>query len=361
MHRGGPVRLVMVWQCGLWLIGFSMDLGISALHSGSGSPCVWPESPFNCWQQQIEDMKSASHRPLNREPNPPTSQERLALALATARIGTWELDLTDPNALLLSPEFRKILHLTEAELDPSIRVFLNRVHPLDRFGVIRKIIRAIRLGLDPELEFRVEAPGRGTGWLLCRGRLYRDEDGRPLRLVGVGIDVTEQKFTELEILRRNSQLEKRIAERTTQLEATNRELEAFCYSVSHDLRAPLRSIRGFNEVLLERYASSLDIRGQEFLRRACQASYYMDELIESLLKLSRVGRAELLPRTVDLSALATGVAAELSAADPSHNANFLIAPQSEGDWRRRVAQGDAPRKPVTQRMEVQFEKNARPH
>src|SRR4029077_9653463 len=100
MHRGGPVRLVMCWQCGLWLIGLGMDLGISALRSRSGSPCVWPESPFNCWQQQIEDMKSASHRTLDREPNPSTSQERLALALAAGRIGAWELDLTDPNALL---------------------------------------------------------------------------------------------------------------------------------------------------------------------------------------------------------------------------------------------------------------------
>lgn len=280
-------------------------------------------------------MKSASHRLLNPDPDPATSQERLALALAAGRIGTWELDLTGPNALLLSPEFRTILDLPDAELDRSIRVFLNRVPPLDRFGVIRKVIRAIRLGLDPELELRFEAPGRGTGWLLCRGRLYRDEDGRPLRLLGVGIDITEQKFAEIELLQLNAQLGKRIAERTAQLEATNRELETFCYSVSHDLRAPLRSIRGFNEVLLERHASSLDARGQEFLRRACQASYHMDELIESLLKLSRIGRAELFPRTVDLSALATGVAAELSAADPSHNPNVLIAPdlKATGDER----------------------------
>jgi light-regulated signal transduction histidine kinase (bacteriophytochrome) len=105
--------------------------------------------------------------------------------------------------------------------------------------------------------------------------------------------------------------------------------------VSHDLRAPLRSIRGFNEVLVQRYASSLDARGQEFLRRACQASYQMDERIESLLKLSRVGRAELLPRTVELSEIATAVAAELSAADPSRNASFKIDPglKATGDER----------------------------
>jgi signal transduction histidine kinase len=280
-------------------------------------------------------MKAASHRPLNREPGPSASQEPLALALDAGRIGTWELSLVDPNPLLLSPEFRKMLDLSETEFDQSIQAFLKRVHPLDRFGVIRKVTRSIRLRLDPELEFRFEVPGRGSGWILCRGRLYCDEDGQPSRLVGVGIDITNNKVAQLEIVRLNSQLEKRITERTLQLEATTRELETFCYSVSHDLRAPLRSIRGFNEVLLERYASSLDARGQEFLRRACQASCSMDELIGGLLKLSRVGRAELLPRTVELSALATGVAAELSAADPSRNASFLIAPglKATGDER----------------------------
>jgi light-regulated signal transduction histidine kinase (bacteriophytochrome) len=141
----------------------------------------------------------------------------------------------------------------------------------------------------------------------------------------VGIDISAQKRAELEILRLNSELERRIAERTAQLQAANNELEAFCFSVSHDLRAPLRSVRGFNEVLLERYASTLDARGQEFLRRACEPSQYMDDLIDNLLKLSRVGRNELVHRPVHLSELAKAIAGELQQSDPSRAVHFKIS------------------------------------
>src|SRR5947208_473783 len=118
-----------------------MDLGISALRSGPRSPCLWLESPLNCCQKQIEEMNSASHRPLNREPNPSGSQERLAVAVGAGRVGTWELGLVEPHPLLLSPEFRTILRLSENESDYSIQAFLNRVPSRERFGVIRKIIR----------------------------------------------------------------------------------------------------------------------------------------------------------------------------------------------------------------------------
>jgi len=145
----------------------------------------------------------------------------------------------------------------------------------------------------------------------------------------------ERIAAEQEILRLNSELENRVRERTAQLEAINKELEAFSYSVSHDLRAPLRSIRGFSEVLLERYAARLDSRGQEFLRRACESSQQMDRLIEDLLKLSRVGRSELQRQRVDLSALAESVATELRQSDPKRRAQFAIAPglEAHGDER----------------------------
>jgi len=115
-------------------------------------------------------------------------------------------------------------------------------------------------------------------------------DQRPAVMV-ISTDITERIRAEKEVERLKQELERRVRERTAQLEATNKELEAFCYSVSHDLRAPLRSIRGFSEVLLERYAGQLDARGQEFLRRACESSGVMDKLIEDLLKLSRLTRA----------------------------------------------------------------------
>jgi light-regulated signal transduction histidine kinase (bacteriophytochrome) len=161
-----------------------------------------------------------------------------------------------------------------------------------------------------------------------------DEHGKPLRLAGVAIDITSQKQAELETAGAKADLERRVSDRTRQLEATNKELEAFCYSVSHDLRAPLRSIRGFMEVLLERQADRIDEQGREFLRRAAESSEHMDRLITELLKLSRAGRCELQQQRVDLTALAAGVAAELVQAEPQRAVNFKIGP-------RLRARGDA--------------------
>ncbi|HTC78737.1 MAG TPA: MASE1 domain-containing protein, partial [Terriglobales bacterium] len=125
---------------------------------------------------------------------------------------------------------------------------------------------------------------------ITRYNLFFDQ--RPAAMM-ISSDISERIRAEKEIDRLNKDLEQRVRDRTQQLEVINKELEAFCYSVSHDLRAPLRSIRGFSEVLLERYAPKLDLRGQEFLRRSCESSQMMDRLIEDLLKLSRVTRAEL--------------------------------------------------------------------
>jgi light-regulated signal transduction histidine kinase (bacteriophytochrome) len=138
-----------------------------------------------------------------------------------------------------------------------------------------------------------------------------------------------------ELQRQNEELEARVRERTAQLEALNKELEAFSYSVSHDLRAPLRSIRGFTEVLLERYASQLDAKGQEFLRRVSDSSQHMDRLIDDLLKLSRVGRAELKRQTIDLSTIASSIVAELQKAEPGRKVDVSIEPglNAHGDER----------------------------
>jgi PAS domain S-box-containing protein len=150
-------------------------------------------------------------------------------------------------------------------------------------------------------------------------------DQQPALMV-ISTDITERLRAEKEVERLTQELERRVRERTSQLEATNKELEAFCYSVSHDLRAPLRSIRGFSEVLLERYSGQLDSRGKEFLHRACESSHVMDQLIEDLLKLSRLTRAEMQRRPVNLTALAQSIASELRLAEPSRDVQFIIAP-----------------------------------
>jgi light-regulated signal transduction histidine kinase (bacteriophytochrome) len=108
------------------------------------------------------------------------------------------------------------------------------------------------------------------------------------------------------------------------LEHKNRELEAFSYSVSHDLRAPLRSINGFSQILLDDYASQLDDNAQHHLRRICAAAERMGHLIDAMLALSRVTRADLRRELVDLSLIATSIAAQLRATQPERSVDFVI-------------------------------------
>ncbi|OYE04158.1 hypothetical protein CDG79_14825 [Nostoc sp. 'Peltigera membranacea cyanobiont' 232] len=139
-------------------------------------------------------------------------------------------------------------------------------------------------------------------------------------------EINERKKAESEILRLNVQLEQRVAERTAQLEATNKEMEAFSYSVSHDLRAPLRSIDGFSQALLEDYADKLDALGQNYLQRVRAATQRMAQLIDDLLNLSRLTRSEMRCEKVDLSALVEAIATELHKTQPERQVEFAIAP-----------------------------------
>jgi len=122
----------------------------------------------------------------------------------------------------------------------------------------------------------------------------------------------------------NAELESRVVERTVQLQAANKELEAFSYSVSHDLRAPLRSLDGFAMVLIEDYGEKLDADGKDALERIRAASQRMGNLIDDLLRLSHVTRAELHLKSMDLSALAHEIADALAADAPERSVQWSI-------------------------------------
>jgi light-regulated signal transduction histidine kinase (bacteriophytochrome) len=115
------------------------------------------------------------------------------------------------------------------------------------------------------------------------------------------LDLTNQKAAEAEILQLNDTLEQRVQKRTNQLEEANQELQAFAYSVSHDLRAPLRGMQGFSQALLEDYGDKIDNQGQEYVRRIVAGASRMEDLIQDLLSYSRLSRAELRLQRLDLS------------------------------------------------------------
>ena len=261
------------------------------------------------------------------------SNEHLRLALAAGEMGTWTRELDGEGRVLLSPELEAIIGLNPGEFPGTEAALFELIHPEDRELVRQALARGIEIKSDYDVEFRFRPRGRPVGWMLGRGRAYYDEAGKPLRQTGVAIDITARKKAELEISRLNAELERRVQERTAQLEAANQELEAFAYSVSHDLRAPLRSIRGFSEVLLESHANQLDAHGQALLRRACESSNRMSRLIDDLLKLSRVGRCELHWQPVSLTALAEGIVAELRKSEPRRAVEVVIGPnlRAEGD------------------------------
>jgi len=135
-------------------------------------------------------------------------------------------------------------------------------------------------------------------------------------------DVTERKRSQLAVENLNRQL----AQRARELEAVNRELEAFAYSVSHDLRAPLRAIDGFSRILQRDFTDTLGAAGREHLQRVRGASQRMGQLIDGLLQLSRTARADLLRTPVSLSLLADAIFAELRQSDPTRTALCLVAP-----------------------------------
>jgi PAS domain S-box-containing protein len=212
------------------------------------------------------------------------------------------------------------------------------VHPDDR-QYVRKL--ATPLVQQPRgvvsAQYRVRHQDGSWRWLLGTATNLLAEPGVHAIVVSHQ-DITERKLAEEaagQIIGAPSmasdqstsrQTEEALRRHAAELEAMNRELEAFSSSVSHDLRTPLTSIMGYNELLLDRYVDRLDDTGRAYLRAVHAASERMAQIIDDMLQLSRAGRAELQTEPVDLSALVGTVAADLRRLEPERRADFVIAP-----------------------------------
>ncbi len=148
-------------------------------------------------------------------------------------------------------------------------------------------------------------------------------NGKHANLIAL-IDIEARKNAEENLSRLNIELETRIKERTLQLENANRDLSTFAYSVSHDLRAPLRSINGYAEILDDEFAESFSEKGRDYIKRLRNSGKYMNRLIEDFLKLSQVTRSDLRPQDVDLSVIVRKISTDLKTGSPSRQVEFLI-------------------------------------
>ena len=188
-------------------------------------------------------------------------------------------------------------------------------------------------------------PDGSTGWYELS--IQPAPDG----ILILSSDATARKRGELEIRALNAELEQRVRDRTAQLQAANQELEAFAYSVSHDLRAPLRALDGFSAALLLHHASQLDEQGRHYLERIQRASQRMAQLINDLLNLSRVTRTEFTRQPVDLAALAREIVSELRQRDPQRQVEFITAEKTRNDRGSQII-AHRPAKFAGERLEV---------
>jgi PAS domain S-box-containing protein len=223
------------------------------------------------------------------------SEFLLREAQKLAKLGSWEFDLIN-STIKWSPEFHVIMGVSVGEIPPQFDdhiKFFGQYH----FDLLSaKVNLAITDGVPYEIDLPLYRPDGTTGWIVSKGMAVRDASGRAVSLVGTALDITERKKWE-EDLRFNKE----------QLQNTNEELEAFAYSVSHDLRAPLRGINGWSVALKEDYGNKLDEVAHDYIDRVINEAQHMNEVIEGLLTLSRVTRHQFKSEIFSLSDVVKGV------------------------------------------------------
>jgi PAS domain S-box-containing protein len=252
------------------------------------------------------------------------AEERFKNFFDNAPIGK-SMTAPDGRLLRVNQAFGAMVGYSVEEMQTV--TFAAITHP-DDLPESRECVRALLAGEQDAwtMDKRYVAKDGHHVWTHVTTRLQRDDEGKPLFLLTHIEDITERKRAEEALRILNIELEQRVRDRTAQLEESNRELEAFSFSVSHDLRAPLRAIDGFARILAEEYGGQLDTEGRRLCSVVRENAKSMGQLIDDLLSFSRLGRAQMNLAPIDMRALATTVFHELATPESRTRIDFQIDP-----------------------------------
>jgi len=239
------------------------------------------------------------------------SEERLHLTLETANIGTWYWDV-EHDQWSASPTYYTMLGYPPESGAGDRAAWMARLHPDDLPIFVAKMKEVVSRNFsDYEYELRLRHADGSYRWQHVKGfGIKRGQDGKATQMLGIRMDITQRKTDEEKLKQLNTSLDQRVKDRTIQLEAANHELEAFSYSVSHDLRAPLRHIDGFLDLLKARTTATLDDKSRHYMDTISNAAKSMGTLIDDLLAFSRMNRSEMLTSDIDLGVLVQEVIQE---------------------------------------------------
>jgi PAS domain S-box-containing protein len=296
--------------------GFVQDYPLAIRHtSGKVMEVLYNATVFRNAAGEVDGVFAAARNvtDLNRtQQELRLNRERLALAQKAGHAGNFDWDMRN-NINIWTPEVEELHGLAPGEFGGTFEDWEALVVPEDLATAKAGIESSVLTG-EFSGEWRIRRKNDGQiRWILARAKILRDDSGQPTRMIGINLDVTDRKRAEEEVRRLNQELEQRVIQRTAQLEAANKELEAFTYSVSHDLRAPLRHISGFSKLLTEEYGSTLAPEAQHHLQRIQEGTRRMGLLVDDLLNLGRIGRHEVTLQVTGLNSVVNETLADLKA------------------------------------------------
>jgi len=219
------------------------------------------------------------------------SEERYALAQRAANIGSWDWDI-QTDELHWSEQIEPMFGFQPGEFASTFEAFMERVHPEDRQDVLRAVDACLKTREDYAIEHRIVWPDGSVHWVSETGNVFRDEMGKPVRMLGVVQDITQRKEAE-EALRQHA----------VELEDRNRELDAFTYTVAHDLKNPLGLIIGYGEALAEGHEDLSPEEIDRYLQAIARSSRRMSRIIDELLLLSHLRQAEVEHDIIDMASV----------------------------------------------------------